>query len=220
MTEPGPVGADGIGCVVFDLDGTLYPLEEFAVDYAALLRDAVLELSSCTREDCEEMVCRLMGGGEGARGSVTAIVESAGVPILAWNNFRDSRLRRPTSIRLNSSITTAVKTLATRIPVALVTNSTTKLAHGCLSAVGLKDDDFSVLVAADSGLAPKPSTAPFLEVARLVPCEPAALFGIGDRWNMDVAPLIELGGGGICVSKPSDVVEVCAHLMESAFGED
>jgi FMN phosphatase YigB (HAD superfamily) len=118
------------------------------------------------------------------------------------------------SIRPNPAITSSIKAVAARVPVALVTNSTAKLARECLASLGLRDGDFTAFIAADAGFAPKPSSAPFLEVARLVDCDPGTLFGIGDRWTTDVAPLVRLGGRGVCISNPTDVVGVCADIAE------
>ena len=74
---------------------------------------------------------------------------------------------------------------------------------------------FSVLVGLDDTLSGKPSPGPFEETARRLGLAPARCVSVGDRFDVDLAPAMELGMGAILVDGVEDVYELPSLTMRA-----
>lgn len=66
-------------------------------------------------------------------------------------------------------------------------------------------DTFKAVVGLDSTLKSKPETEPFELALRLLDLRPEVCLSIGDRFDVDLAPALALGMGGILVTGVEDV---------------
>lgn len=207
-----PVG--DVACVVFDLDGTLYPQSLYLSRYVELVTRALRELTGMDQVESSRVV-RAAGLSSGTSGgSASALLASVGVPISAWNQYRDSLPDMSRLVAEDVELVTAVRALAAVVPTALVTNNTARGTGRVLAALGFGQADFAVTLTADAGLRPKPSYELFTAAARTLGCPPTTMVSIGDRWPVDIAPVVALGGGGILVDGPRQVVVACHRLAE------
>ncbi len=63
------------------------------------------------------------------------------------------------------------------------------------------------------GLKPKPSSEPYQYVSNELGVPPNKIIAIGDRYNVDIKPLINLGGDGVLVDLPDEVCDFAARFL-------
>jgi phosphoglycolate phosphatase/putative hydrolase of the HAD superfamily len=66
-------------------------------------------------------------------------------------------------------------------------------------------DLIEVLVGLDTCNLSKPAKEPFVLAAQKSGTNPASIVSVGDRYDLDLAPALELGMGGILVRGVADV---------------
>ena len=199
-----------VEAVVFDLDGTLYSFDAGEhIDYLAVAHRCLVEVAGLDDVRAALLLRRLDAG------SVTELLESCGVRGPEWAAYRERHWSGPRRPSPAPEVAAALVPLAAALPLALATNSSDEQTVELLDAIGVPADVFRVRVTSDLGLSPKPAPEVVLHVATVLRLHPASLFGVGDRWAVDVQPLVDLGGGGVEVRGPQDLGVVCARLLAS-----
>jgi FMN phosphatase YigB (HAD superfamily) len=211
---------DGISCVAFDLDGTFYPRSLYYSEYVRLARHALRELAGLSRREASELLRAWRIGGRGRdRGSVTALIESVGIERPVWAEYLDSSWDIASLVRPDAALVGAVTALNAALPVVLVTNNSERNAARLLRALGFSDGALPV-VAPSAARRPKPAVDILVEAARRLGVLASEIFSVGDRWSVDVGPVLELGGGGIEVETTADVVVVSDVLATDPTAAD
>jgi FMN phosphatase YigB (HAD superfamily) len=98
----------------------------------------------------------------------------------------------------------ALELLSDSFALALVTNNPVLVASTTLRVLGV-EDFFTILVGLDTCGVSKPHKAPFLKAGELLNLTPERCVSVGDRYDVDIAPSLELGMGGIMVEGVEDV---------------
>jgi FMN phosphatase YigB (HAD superfamily) len=201
--------------VVFDLDGTLYPRESYTDLVLDVMVRALVELNGLTPQAALDRVAQLrkMMATNWDATSTTAFILAQGVDARQWQQYRSRHLDIAAGLSRDERVVGGVADLRRRFPVALLTNNTRALADRILRKIGFADNAFSAVVSAeDVGACPKPSPAAFQTVLDLLHVPAAATWGIGDRYDIDIAPLVQLGGAGITISGPDQISSAAAVL--------
>jgi FMN phosphatase YigB (HAD superfamily) len=208
--------ADETEALVFDLDNTLYTNPE----YAAFQEDVLVE-----------RLGRELGlGTDGARARIAALrseraaaglgktslgrlFAALGVDMRASVRWREECYEPAKWLSRDQRLDRALEVLSRRYAIALVTNNPRLIGEKSLAALGVRDR-FSVLVGLDDTFAGKPAPEPFSLAAGRLGLGPASCVSIGDRFDVDLAPAMELGMGGILVDGVEDVYRL-PELFES-----
>jgi FMN phosphatase YigB (HAD superfamily) len=201
-----------VAAVVLDLDGTLYPLGPSHPDYLRVVGLGLRSLAGLGADEARAVLAGFDPGGGSSPRSASATFVELGVPLDRWNELRDQEFYPSESIVRDDVLVRAVDRLGRTRRLTLVTNTTARSCAACLAAAGFAPGTFDPVITAGDGLPPKPSPAPFLEVARRLGCAPAELFGVGDDWAHDIAPLAAIGGGGAEVRNTGELVALCDAL--------
>ena len=193
--------------LIFDLDNTLYT----NVGYASYQETALVE-----------RLGRELGlGTEGAAGKIAALradreasglgktslgqlFAALGIEIATSVRWREECIEPAAWLKRDERLDRALGVLAREYTLALATNNPRQVGEKSLEALGVRAR-FSILIGLDDTLRSKPSPAPFLEAARLLGREPRQCVSIGDRFDVDLAPAMELGMGAILVDGVEDV---------------
>ena len=176
-----------IGAVIFDLDDTLYPQEQFlrgawdaVADAAAAFGVDRTGLLRALRSVCAE-------GSDRGRIIDRALlrVGADDVPVGALVDV--FRSYRPARLTPFSGAADAVAIVRAAVPVALVSDGDPGGQRAKLAAVGLADAFDAVVWSDEHGREHrKPSPRPFLRAAELLGVAPADVVVIGDRPDKDV----------------------------------
>ena len=102
--------------------------------------------------------------------------------------------------------------LSERYKLLCVTNNPILPAQKTLAALGV-EKWIEVLVGLDSCNLSKPAKEPFLLAASKAGVPPQNIISVGDRYDLDIAPALELGMGGVLVRGVADVCKLI-ELMD------
>jgi HAD superfamily hydrolase (TIGR01549 family) len=212
--------------IVFDLDGTLYPRETYISAYYDFTLHALGELLHYGRKDAEEALRKenISGDPKAKQGSVSSLMVRLGVPIDFWNKYRDEKFALSRLVSYDPELEEGVRRLGSSYHLAIVTNNTLITTKNILAKLGLADADFSLIITSDSELSVKPISKCFIHVAERLTISPHAMLSIGDRFKVDIEPLLALGGSGILVSGPKEipliVEKLCSLTCRGALSDN
>lgn len=202
--------------VVFDLDGTLYPREL----YTGLVLDVIgamfVELRGATPDHAARKVAELreLMRTEWSRTSTTSFVLANGFDVDEWRGYREAHLSIVDGVRPDELVVRELERLRAVVPIALLTNNTAGAAEAILDRIGIGVSGFTGVVSADDvGGRPKPDPGAFRVVLERFGVEARHVWGVGDRYDIDIGPLRELGGGGIAVDGPADLPEAVDRVI-------
>ena len=201
---------------IFDLDGTLYPRERYVDLVLDLIGRGLVELNGATPEAARGRVAvlRAMMEANWDGVSTTAFVIAEGVDAAKWREFRTQHLDIASGLTPDDRVVGHVAHLRRHVPVALLTNNTRALAERILRKIGFPDDAFEAVISAeDVGAHPKPSPLAFQAAVDRIGAPASATWGIGDRYDIDIAPLSALGGAGVTVAGPAEVGDAVDLLV-------
>ncbi|WP_027344349.1 HAD family hydrolase [Hamadaea tsunoensis] len=207
--------------VVFDLDGTLYPRERYVDPTLDVIARGLVELHGLTPAAARDRVAELrrrMAGNWDAT-STTGFMIAEGVDPARWSAYRSRHLDIAAGLSRDEELVAAVRRLSGHLPVALLTNNTRTLAGRILAKIGFPDGVFTAVVGAeDTGAQPKPSPAAFGIVLDRLGVGAPGTWSVGDRYDIDVAPLERLGGAGVTVEGPGEIGEAVGLLLSRLGG--
>ncbi|MFJ6673035.1 HAD family hydrolase [Actinosynnema sp. NPDC091369] len=205
--------------VVFDLDGTLYPREL----YTGLVLDVIgamfVELRGEAPERAAAKVAELreLMRTEWSRTSTTSFVLANGFDVAEWREYREAHLTIADGVRPDERVVRELARLRAVVPIALLTNNTAGAAEAILDRLGVGVAGFTGVVSADDvGGRPKPDPGAFRVLLERFDVDAREVWGVGDRYDIDVRPLRELGGAGITVAGPADLPEAVDFLLGRA----
>jgi FMN phosphatase YigB (HAD superfamily) len=202
--------------VVFDLDGTLYPREL----YTGLVLDVIgamfVELRGVTPDHAARKVAELreLMRTDWSRTSTTSFVLANGFDLDEWRAYRKAHLSIVAGIRPDELVVRELERLRAVVPIALLTNNTTSGAEAILDRLGVGVARFTGVVSSDDvGGRPKPDPGAFRVLLERFGVDARDVWGVGDRYDIDIRPLRELGGAGITVDGPADLPEAVDYLV-------
>jgi FMN phosphatase YigB (HAD superfamily) len=207
--------------VVFDLDGTLYSRELYTEPVLGVIGRMFVELRGATAEDAGRRVDELREAmrTNWSGTSTTAFVLANGFDLAEWRDFRAAHLSIVDGVRPDGVVVREVGRLREVVPVALLTNNTRDAAGEILDRIGFGVEGFDGVVSSeDVGGAPKPDPGAFRVLLRRFGVEARHAWGVGDRYDIDIRPLRDLGGAGITVTGPEELPAAVDHLVRLVSG--
>jgi phosphoglycolate phosphatase/putative hydrolase of the HAD superfamily len=196
-----------VKALVFDLDNTLYTNPE----YAAFQEDSLVERLG--RElgigtDAAQARIAALRTERAAAGlgktSLGRLFAALGVDMRSSVRWREECYEPSKWLSRDRELDRALEELSRRFEIALVTNNPRLIGEKSLDALGVRGR-FSALVGLDDTFAGKPAPEPFSLAAERLGLPPASCVSIGDRFDVDLAPAMELGMGAILVDGVEDV---------------
>jgi HAD superfamily hydrolase (TIGR01549 family) len=145
--------------------------------------------------------------------SVSALMVKLGVPLEEWNRYRDERLSLADQISYDRTLEVTVRQLSAHFRLVINTNNTRHITNRILVKLGLSKCNFSLIVTSDSEMPVKPRSASFLYVADQLRTNPKEMLSVGDRYEVDIEPLLALGGSGVVVTGPEEIPCIAKELL-------
>jgi FMN phosphatase YigB (HAD superfamily) len=215
MTRYGELsGARGL---LFDIDGTLYDNAAYLASHKQSLTERLaMELGRSydeVRHEVREVQDRL-ASEQGRRPSLANTFLEFGVSMeqnVAWR----SRLLKPERyLGHDPRLAEALSALKARFALAALTNNPADIARRTLEILGVASV-FPTIVALDDTLASKPDLAPFHAGLGALELPAGEVIMIGDRYDVDIAPALELGMSAVLVDGVEDVYALPETLAET-----
>lgn len=207
-------GARGL---LFDIDGTLYDHAAYLASHKQSLTERLaMELGrnyDDVRHEVRDVQDRL-AAERGRRPSLANTFLEFGVSMeqnVAWR----SRLLKPERyLGRDPRLAEVLSTLKARFALAALTNNPEDIARRTLDILGV-GSIFPTIVALDHTLVSKPELEPFRAGLSALGLAAGEVMMIGDRYDVDIAPALELGMSGVLVDGVEDVYALPEILAET-----
>lgn len=202
--------------VIIDIDGTIYDRRYYVDAMLEIVERMFMELHQLSRNEAVTLVrpLRESMANDWSSISSTAFVLRNGFSASEWADYRNEYLHRDNKIETSPHVVEEIRRLHRHLPIGFLTNNARVSADRVLTAIGLMQTEFDTLVCAeDTKTSPKPDRTAFELAALRLSAPITDCWSIGDRYEIDVAPLVALGGSGIEVSGPAELTSAFDHLI-------
>lgn len=204
--------------LVFDIDKTLYDHEGYARHQADVLIERLAQELRSSAELAREEVETWRAAYErehGVRQSLGNAFAALGVPMETSIEWREQLIRPRRFLDRDPRLRAALEALRESYRTIVVTNNPERVGKATLEALGV-DDLFAHVVGLDTTKRSKPDPEPFLHAARVLGCPPQGLVSVGDRYDVDIAPALGIGMGGVLVDSVCDIYRLKERLAEES----
>lgn len=191
------------------MDGTLYDMKDLALSSFNLSVSYLVERKNYPKEEAVKLLDEnniYPYYSESAK-STTQLFVSLGFDVVDWNDFRSQRFPYQQIIKDNATNNNVLSKYSELTNIVLLTNNTKTNVDHVLNHIGIKHDAFSgiYLNSKKNSLSKKDLMS---EIIREYNVEASHVLSIGDRYNVDGVPILELGGKAIIIKNPKGLEKV------------
>ncbi len=197
-----------IKAIIFDIDSTLYTNAAYAFEQVDCQVRRFASIRGITNEEARKMVAdyrkKYAAENGGKKVSLSNTLRSFGVSIEQSVQWRRELIEPADFLGPDKKLQEALAALGRRCKLLCVTNNPLLPAQKTLDALGVSDL-MEVLVGLDTCNLSKPAKEPFERAAKEAGVPFDKIISVGDRYDLDLAPALELGMGGVLVRGVEDV---------------
>ncbi|MBR3544072.1 MAG: HAD hydrolase-like protein [Treponema sp.] len=197
-----------IKAIIFDIDSTLYTNAAYAFEQVDCQVRRFASIRGITNDQARKMVAdyrkKYAAENGGKKVSLSNTLRSFGVSIEQSVQWRRELIEPADFLGLDKKLQEALAALGRRYKLLCVTNNPILPAQKTLDALGVADL-MEVLVGLDTCNLSKPAKEPFERAAKEAGVPFDKIISVGDRYDLDLAPALELGMGGVLVRGVEDV---------------
>ena len=201
--------------IIFDIDSTLYTNAAYAFEQVDCQVRRFAALCGITNEEARKMVSdyrkKFAAENGGKKVSLSNTLRSFGISIEQSVQWRRELIEPADFLGVDSKLQDALVQLKKKYRLLCVTNNPILPAQKTLVALGVADL-IEVLVGLDTCNLSKPAKEPFERAAAAAGVSPKNIISVGDRYDLDIAPALELGMGGVLVRGVEDVYKLPSLL--------
>lgn len=195
--------------VVLDLDGTFYSSQVYQKPYIEFAVNFITKNSEMSPAEIEHLI-----KNSGTDISVTDKIHSIGICKSKWNEARDKGFDITDHLELDEALTKSILKVCKHFKTEILTNNTRKSSKRIFKKLGFSFRDFSYVQTSDDSNFTKPSSDVFRKTAEKLNVNYDEILSIGDRYEIDIAPVLELGGSGVLVDGPGELIK---YINEKLF---
>lgn len=212
------------GLIVFDVDGTFYDINNVVARNYEIQIDFIMGRTGLSRPEVVAYFEKnnIFPQMTSSSKSATELFLRDGYSRAEWNAFREARFPVDAidcSSAVDRSTIEGFKSISSHC-VLLSSNSYSTISK-ILNRLGLSADMFDAIVCSDrcpvEGPFNKKAAMAFLLPEFNVPA--SGMLSIGDRYNTDVLPALELGGAGVVVAKPRALGVLLNDMRNERMGD-
>ena len=201
----------GIKAIIFDIDSTLYTNAAYAFEQVDCQVRRFASIRGITNDQARKMVAdyrkKYAAENGGKKVSLSNTLRSFGVSIEQSVQWRRELIEPADFLGPDKKLQEALAALSARYKLLCVTNNPILPAQKTLDALGVADL-IEVLVGLDTCNLSKPAKEPFERAANEAGVPFDKIVSVGDRYDLDLAPALELGMGGVLVRGVEDVYKL------------
>ena len=201
-----------IKLIIFDLDGTLYNLNDVVAANYQMQLDFFMEY---TKKDLNEAVLafeenNIFPEKRKESRSATEYFARLGLPIKKWNQYREVCFNAEYINKEHAVKQSTLELFLKIAPLVLLSSNSYSNIHKILSHIDISELIFEEIICSDNCHCGEP----FMKIneiralAERREIDPKQIFSVGDRYNTDIKPLVDLGGSGEVVNGPGDLFRV------------
>ncbi|MCM1043855.1 MAG: HAD family hydrolase [Corallococcus sp.] len=197
-----------IKVVVFDFDETLYSHPQAQKFYVEYIKNAITDLSGHSQQEALEIIKQYGFDKRGAkRVSFGKTCKYFGVDENDWNKYKVTHFFEVDYDTAQTVDNLLLKKLSQKYTLVILSNEL--LANVLYKARKLKIDldVFDKIYAPDydKGIASLSKKETYKQICADYGVTPQNVLAIGDRYQVDILPLAELGGSGVQIASTIDI---------------
>jgi phosphoglycolate phosphatase/putative hydrolase of the HAD superfamily len=204
--------------IIFDMDNTLYTHEGYARHQEDVLVERLAAELAVGKSEAVERVrlsrSRLTHANGGKKPSLGTVFLDLGISIATSVVWRNTLIEPERYLKPDPKLRAVLEVLGNRHGLAIVTNNPVEIARRTLAAVGV-DGLVPFIVGLDSTGVSKPDPAAFRIAAERLSCPFERVVSVGDRFEIDIEPALELGMAGLLVDGVEEVYALPNYLAKS-----
>jgi phosphoglycolate phosphatase/putative hydrolase of the HAD superfamily len=193
------------------MDGTLYTHGEYLRGQIDRIIEQFGKLRGMgfaeAREAIESYQNQWSAANGGKKTSLGYTLAALGVSPAESIRWREELIEPGLYLREDARLRETLAWLSGFCALAVVTNNPVLVARKTLACLGV-EEYFPFIIGLDTCGVSKPHEAPFRRAVELLKVPAEACISVGDRYDMDIAPPLELGMGGIVVDGVEDVYQL------------
>jgi FMN phosphatase YigB (HAD superfamily) len=204
--------------LLFDIDNTLYRNDEYVRNQNEGQIERYAKVRGITGDEGKRAVERArteLERKEGRRPSLAQTLVSLGIPIRESIIWRRELIVPERYLEDDPEVRSALLRLSPHFRLAALTNNPREIGVRSLEALGIADLFESVTGLDDSGES-KPSWGPFAHALAALGVEIGKLLMVGDRYDVDLDPVVCRGGSAILVESRADLLAI-PQLLEERY---
>ena len=207
--------------IIFDVDGTLYDLNDVVEANYNMQVDFYAQHKQLTYDEVRKIFSDnsiLPYKSEKAR-SATEFFLKNGIDSHTWESYRNIHTS-PSHIHIETAASNSLLTMySTLTRLVLLSSNTEENIQKTLSRINIDNALFDAVFSSSSDFGPKPFNKSemikyILQTYDLIPSE---VLSIGDRYETDIAPLISMGGDGALLKTPQSLKEIYSDLVNGTL---
>jgi FMN phosphatase YigB (HAD superfamily) len=207
-----------IKLIIFDLDGTLYDLNDVIQMNYQMQVSFFSEITNISIEDSQKILKDndIFPTISKLSKSATEFFFRYGISKEVWTRFREEHFD-VTKINKTKAVKQEwLKEFSFLYPCVLLSSNSIKNIHQILLHIGISEDIFSTIICSDNfcDINFFNKKTAINHISELFCVESSNILSIGDRYKTDIQPIIELGGYGVQVSAPDSLQFLLADLKE------
>mgnify|MGYP006284178519 FL=1 len=208
--------------VLFDIDNTLYDNREFGESQIRVLNERLAaELGRPVEElvgEVEELRQKVARENEGRRPSLgNTFLRFYGIPIETSVAWRAELIEPEAYLSPDPELRKRIEAVSRSAAICAVTNNPVQIGERTLHALGI-GDLMPVVSGLDTVGVSKPDPRPFEVALEYLALPPGEILAVGDRYEIDLEPIIDLGGGGVLIEGREDLFALLDSLVEGDLG--
>lgn len=202
--------------IIFDVDGTFYDLNDVVVNNYNMQLDFYSQQMNISRKDAEIVFSEntiLPYRSENAH-SATEFFLKSGIDSALWSNYRNTHTSTKWINRDKAVTESLISDFAEISRLVLLSSNTYENIIDTLNWIHLDLQIFDAIYCSTSEGIPVPfskrNAVPY--ILHEYGIDPGDALAIGDRYDTDLKPLLDLGGDGFLVNGPSDLTDILQFL--------
>lgn len=207
---------ESVQLIILDLDGTLYDINDVI---QSVYQTQVMFLCSKLHKSENEVVTFLSQQkiypyvSKDSR-SATELFESLGIDKKEWKEYRNEHFEVDFIQKEKAVKKEIINRLTSKRITILLSSNTISTIEKILTRLCISKDLFSEIVCSDRFPVNRPfnkkEAINYLSSKYKIPC--SSMLSIGDRYQTDIVPMLELGGKGVLLKSPTFLGKVITEL--------
>ena len=199
---------NNITTIIFDIDSTLYTNQDYAYEQVDCQVREFARMNNISAEEARQIVSdfrkKYAAENDGKKISLGNLLTNFGISIEQSVQWRNDLMRPEDFLQRDEKLINELKELSQKYKLICVTNNPVKPARKTLEVIGISDF-FEHIVGLDSCYKSKPAIEPFEKALELTKTAAENALAIGDRFDLDIQLPLQMGMGGIEVSRVEDL---------------
>ena len=202
--------------VIFDMDGTLYDLSDVIEFNYCMQLNFYSKYYKISTDNAVEIFEKngIFPKITKASKSATEFFSKNGVDMKLWEKYRNENFDVKIINRNNAVSDETIKKFKTMFKIVLLTSNTYENVNKILKYLNIKVDNFDYIVCSNLNypfeVFNKSVAIKFISEKSSVNL--SNMVSIGDRYNSDIKPMVELGGSGVLINTPHEMEDIYFNI--------